>query len=157
MITKSLAGIAAGVLLVGGGVMATAQAASTTTTTTSTQMASARQSTSAPVRTALRCKGYPASVFTQTVVRVKSPVRRGHAYAARVSVSARATKTTPRGTVTVRAAGSSRTARLVGGVAVVRMPKIMKVGRYTARATYHETQCSQWKPSSDTAGVRVVR
>src|SRR5262245_28419569 len=113
MITKSLAGVAAGVLLIGGGALATAQADPSTTIT----VASVQHSTSAPARAASACHGYPASVVTNTVLHVKSPVRAGSSHRARISVSAGATRTTPRGTVTVSVAGKSRTVNLVRGVA----------------------------------------
>ena len=77
---------------------------------------------------------------------------------ARSAVSATATKTTPKGTVSVTVAGRVRHAKLVNGVAVIRMPQWLHAGRtYTARATYHPRSGSQWKRSSDTARYRVTR
>jgi hypothetical protein len=154
MITKSLAGVAAGVLLIGGGALATAQANPSTTTI---QAASVQRTASASSTAVGFGPGYPASVVTNTVLRVQSPVRVGSSHRARISVSAGATKTTPRGTVTVSVAGKSRSTTLVDGVAVVTMPTVTKPGSYTAHASYHPKSGSQWKRSSDSAPYRVTR
>ncbi len=154
MITKSLAGVAAGILLIGGGALATAQAdpakpSSGPTATTTASGASTAQAAGAR---------YPASVVTTTSLRVNSPVERGEAHRARIRVRAGATSTDPRGTVSVVVAGKSRHARLVNGVAVVSMPRWLRAGRgYQVRARYIPRTDSQWQRSSDTAWLRVTR
>jgi len=157
MITKSLAGVAAGALLVGGAAVATAQAdpfspvtvpvAQPTDTTTPSALVGAPSDTS----------GYPGSVVTTTGVNLPRSVQYGAAHQARVVVDATAAQDVPDGSVTVTVAGVSRQDTLSGGSATVSLPRSLKPGRFTARARYSPASDSQFKASSGSAAFTVVK
>jgi hypothetical protein len=153
MITKSFAGVAAGALLVGGATVAVAEvepssrALRPTATTTTSPLVAAQSDTS----------GYPGSVVTTTSVHLPRSVQYGAAHQARVAVDATGTRDVPRGSVTVTVAGSTQTAKLQEGVAVVPVARSLKPGHYTARARYAPASRSQFKSSSGSDTFTVVK
>jgi hypothetical protein len=153
MITKSVAGVAAGVLLIGGGAMATAQADPAPSEPT----APAPAATSPTATTQSDESEYPGSVFTTTSLGIRSSVEYRAENVARVVVSAGATDSKPSGSVTVTVDGESRSATLSRGVASVSLPRSLQPGSYTARAAYIPTAGSQYKRSNDSASFRVVK
>ena len=150
MLKKSLAGVAAGTLLVGGGALATAQAGPATVAPA--QVAAQ----SVAVKAAPAAADYPGSVFTRTRLTVRDGVER-KAHRARIVVTAGASDATPRGTAVVRVAGKVRSAAVRQGVAVLNLPRTLKPGSYTARANFIPPQGSQFKRSSDADRFRVLR
>jgi hypothetical protein len=154
MISKSLAGVAAGVLLVGGGALATAQADPSSPDNVTAGGTVERSATAQATRSA---NAYPSSVFTRTNVRIKRTIVRGHGRAS-IVVTAGAVDRKPRGDVRLVVDGKSRREELRRGEAVVRLPRGLRAGRsYTARVTYLPTRGSQFQRSSDSDRFRVVR
>jgi hypothetical protein len=151
MITKSVAGVAAGVLLVGGGALATAQA-----DPSPSEPKTAAPAVSSPTVTTQSDESqYPGSVFTTTTLSIRPRVQYRAENIARVVVNAGATDTNPRGTVTLVVNGQTVSARLIGGAASVAVPRSLKPGEYAARANYTPNSGSQFKSSH--SGVKFFR
>lgn len=156
MITKSVAGVAAGVLLVGGGALATAQADPSPSTTEPKTAAPAV--TGPAIITAADDSAYPGSTPTTTTLRIRSRVEYRAETLARIVVGDGAADGNPRGTVTLVVAGRTKTATLRRGAATVVLPRSLQPGEYAARADFRSADHTQYQNSrSAVERFRVVK
>jgi hypothetical protein len=156
MITKSLAGVAAGVLLIGGGALATAQA---DPAPESTPVATSAPESQTLAGTTAADADYPAPTGFDTTTSLTlhdGLIQFGAVNNARVVVDGVATTDSPTGTVRITADGHTRTGTLHSGVAVVALP-LLAVGTHDATATYVPANDSFGPSSSTTDSYKVVK